>query len=103
MTMTLSPSSTWGVKVGLCLPRRRIATIEASRPTMSPSASIITHFFSTSAGFAEKVFISNHPFGSGSRRAGAARGYVPAAHAPVNRFEVYVQSQDVRMEVFLYL
>src|SRR5436305_10380643 len=57
--MTLSPSSTWGVKVGLCLPRRRIATIEASRPTMSPLASISTHFFSMSAAFAEYVFMAS--------------------------------------------
>src|SRR5271157_4825117 len=57
MTMTLSPQSTCGVNDGLCLPRSRIATIEASRPTTSPSASIMTHFLSTSAGFAEKVFI----------------------------------------------
>ena len=28
-------------------------TSEASRPTTSPAASITTHFFSTSAGFAE--------------------------------------------------
>src|SRR5690349_9983795 len=57
MTMTLSPSSTCGVKVGLCLPRRRLATREARRPTTRPSASISTHFFVTSAGFCEKVFM----------------------------------------------
>jgi hypothetical protein len=56
--MTLSPSSTWGVKVGLCLPRSRIATIVASRPTTRPVASIFTHFFSISAGLAEKVFMT---------------------------------------------
>src|SRR5690349_17294017 len=55
---TLSPSSTCGVKVGLCLPRRMLATMEARRPTTRPSASIRTHFFVTSAGFCEKVFIS---------------------------------------------
>ena len=35
------------------LPRSRRATIAARRPTTSPSASIRTHFFSTSAGLAE--------------------------------------------------
>src|SRR4051812_40937202 len=56
---TWSPQSTCGVKLGLCLPRRILATIEARRPTTSPSASIRCHFFSTSAGFADLVvFIS---------------------------------------------
>src|SRR5690606_10406248 len=55
MMMTLSPSSTWGVKVGLCLPRRRLATRVARRPTTRPSASISTHFFTPSAGFCEEV------------------------------------------------
>jgi hypothetical protein len=40
------------------LPRSRIATSEASRPATSPVASINTHFFSTSAGLAENVFIA---------------------------------------------
>jgi hypothetical protein len=57
MTMTLSPSSTCGVYEALCFPRRRNATIEASRPTTSPVASIVTHFFSISAGLAEYVFM----------------------------------------------
>src|SRR5438309_5607327 len=59
MMTTWSPQSTCGVKLGLCLPRRMLATIEARRPTTSPSASIRCHFFSTSAGFADLVvFIS---------------------------------------------
>src|SRR5581483_12345967 len=53
--MTLSPSSTCGVKEGLCLPRKRIATIVARRPTTRPLASIRSHFFSTSAGLVEVV------------------------------------------------
>src|SRR5690606_211650 len=57
MMMTLSPSSTCGVKVALCLPRRRLAMIVARRPTTRPSASIKIHFFTTSAGFWEKVAI----------------------------------------------
>src|SRR6476659_661410 len=56
---TWSPQSTCGVKLGLCLPRRMLATIVATRPTTRPSASIRCHFFSTSAGFADLVvFIS---------------------------------------------
>src|SRR5690606_12271193 len=62
MMMTLSPSSTSGVNVGLCLPRRRLATREARRPTTRPSASISTHFFVTSAGFCEKVFMVLFPY-----------------------------------------
>ena len=44
-----------GVKVALCLPRRRVATIEARRPSTTPLASITTHFLSMSAGVAVKV------------------------------------------------
>src|SRR5215216_4261134 len=59
MTMTLSPQSTWGVKLGLCLPRRTLAMIVAARPTTRPSASTICHFFSTSCGLTDLVvFIS---------------------------------------------
>src|SRR3954469_6260094 len=54
----LSPQSMCGVKVGLCLPRRRMAMIEARRPRTSPSASISTHFFCTSAVLMLKVFIA---------------------------------------------
>ena len=39
-TITWSPMSMWGVKVGLCLPRRTVATRVASRPRVSPWASI---------------------------------------------------------------
>src|SRR5256714_7379275 len=56
---TWSPQSTCGVKLGLCLPRRMLATIAARRPTTRPSASTRCHFFSTSAGLADLVvFIS---------------------------------------------
>jgi hypothetical protein len=34
-----------------------MATSEARRPTTKPLASINTHFFVTSAGFAENVFM----------------------------------------------
>lgn len=50
MTMTLSPSSTWGVG-GLVLAAQAVAMMVARRPTTRPSASMMTHFFSTSAGF----------------------------------------------------
>src|SRR4029450_4378809 len=39
MTITWSPVSTWGAKIGLCLPRRMRATWAASRPRTWPSAS----------------------------------------------------------------
>src|SRR5690606_7097878 len=64
-------SSTCGVKVGLCLPRRRLATMEARRPTTRPSALITTHFFTTSAGFCEKVamvLLSAGPCAGGAAR-----------------------------------
>src|ERR1700734_4075742 len=57
----LSPQSTCGVNCGLCLPRRRLATMAARRPSTSPSASIRTQSFFTSAGFSEiVVFIILH-------------------------------------------
>src|SRR3954470_9860007 len=59
MTTTWSPQAAWGVKLGLCLPRRMLAMIVARRPTTRPSASIRCHFFSTSCGLADLgVFIS---------------------------------------------
>ncbi|CAA7623640.1 exported hypothetical protein [Magnetospirillum sp. UT-4] len=58
MTMTFSPMSTWGVKVGRCLPRRRMAMTLARRPRTTPSASITTHFFCTSDGLTLKVFMA---------------------------------------------
>src|ERR1700730_6228969 len=70
-TMMLSPQSIWGVKEGLCLPRSRIAIIEASRPKIRPSASISSHFLSMSDGLAEKVFIAR-------KECPAARNCCPA-------------------------
>ena len=43
ITITLSPQSTCGVKLGLCLPLKSIATLEAKRPKVCPSASTKTH------------------------------------------------------------
>src|SRR5665648_885695 len=57
MTMILSPSSIWGVKVGLCLPLSRVAIKAASRPTTRPLASIRIQDLSMSLGVAEKVFM----------------------------------------------
>src|SRR6516225_11751987 len=49
-----------------------MATMVARRPTTTPLASISTHFFVTSAGFAENVFICCNPE-RGNRRADNAR------------------------------
>src|SRR5882757_4918285 len=49
MMTTLSPQSTCGVKLGLCLPFRRMATNDARRPRMTPSASTRIHFLSFAA------------------------------------------------------
>src|SRR4051794_6167010 len=71
---TWSPQSTCGVKLGLCLPRRMLAMIVASRPTTSPSASIRCHFFSTSAGLTDLVvFISAFMAADLSKTRGAAQ------------------------------
>ncbi len=57
-TMTKSPVSTWGVKLGLFLPRRTVAMALASLPSGLPSASITHQVRSVraSAGLAENVF-----------------------------------------------
>src|SRR5258708_26527443 len=57
MMTTLSPQSTCGVKLGLCLPLRRSATNEARRPSTTPSASTRIHFlaFAAAAGVNETV------------------------------------------------
>src|SRR3954465_13020081 len=81
--MTLSPSSTWGVKVGLCLPRGGGATMEARRPTTSPLASISTHFFSMSAAFAEYVLMISIR-GESRFNAGEWTGVLHAGSASVN-------------------
>src|SRR5204863_1960086 len=79
MTTTWSPQSTCGVKLGLCLPRRMLAMIVATRPTTSPSASIRCHFLSTSAGLADLVvfisaFIARNLFEREKRRQRAPPG-----------------------------
>src|SRR5690242_16871347 len=43
MTMTKSPPSTFGVNVGLCLPRSRLAAATASRPSTTSVASMTYH------------------------------------------------------------
>src|SRR3954452_15130246 len=43
MTMTKSPPSTFGVNVGLCLPRSSVATATASRPRTTSVASTTYH------------------------------------------------------------
>src|SRR5579883_771211 len=64
MTTTLSPQSTFGVKIGRCLPRRRSATMLARRPSTSPSASITTQSLRTSAGLILKVFMETYLSGT---------------------------------------
>jgi hypothetical protein len=70
------------------LPRSRIATSDASLPTTSPSASIITHFLSTSAGLAEYVFIFAS-YGVTPRNPGTLAGYLSAAPCKVNTGKLY--------------
>src|SRR5205809_1359795 len=53
--MTWSPVSTWGAKIGLCFPRRTLATSEASRPSTAPSASTTYQRRSMSRARGEKV------------------------------------------------
>src|SRR5262249_56842771 len=48
-TTTKSPPSTCGEKVGLCLPRRMVATREAKRPSTLSLASATNHCRTTSA------------------------------------------------------
>src|SRR4029077_14750362 len=57
-TTTLSPQSTCGVNCGLCLPAEWLAMTTARRPKRTPSASISTQSFFTSAGFSERVVFS---------------------------------------------
>src|SRR5258708_10468375 len=54
--MTKSPPFMCGVKVGLCLPRRIVATCEASRPSTMFSASMTYQRASSSARLALYVF-----------------------------------------------
>src|SRR5215467_8509705 len=56
MTTTKSPLCKWGVKVGLCLPRKICAIWDAKRPSTCPSASIMYHCGSNSAALALYVF-----------------------------------------------
>src|SRR3954468_5216512 len=57
MTITKSPQGRFGVKVGLCLPRKICAICDARRPNTSPSASMTYHLGCRSAAFALYVFI----------------------------------------------
>src|SRR5215213_3204104 len=55
--MTKSPVSMWGVKVGLCLPRRTLAIWTARRPTTSPVPSMCSHSGLAVAGVASVVLL----------------------------------------------
>ena len=52
-TMTWSPVSMWGAKIGRCLPRRMRATSVATRPRTKSSASTTNQTRSISLGFVE--------------------------------------------------
>jgi len=54
-TITKSPQSAWGVKFGLCFPRNRLATSDAKRPKVWPSASTTNHFLSAFSLLMERV------------------------------------------------
>ena len=55
ITTTLSPQSTWGVKLVLCLPLNSLATIDAVLPNGNSEASTRTHSLLTVFLFAEIV------------------------------------------------
>src|SRR5688500_6501351 len=57
MTTTWSPVSRCGEKLGLCLPRSRLATSDARRPSTTPSASTSHHSRVISLGLVTWVFI----------------------------------------------
>src|SRR3712207_1592951 len=58
MTTTKSPVSTWGVKIGFSLPRKRFAAFTATRPSTWLLASMIHHLRGTSLALAENVFMA---------------------------------------------
>jgi hypothetical protein len=66
-------------------------------------ASISTHFFVTSAGFAEKVFISEFPWTGRYRREHRTglRGFLKKRRATVNARErkIYKQNQYLKIKV----
>src|SRR2546427_278479 len=72
-TTTGSPVSRCGEKLGLCLPRRRVATRVASRPSVAPSASTSFQCRSISALFVVYVFIALSLVVSLVRRCSAPR------------------------------
>ena len=58
VTITNSPESMCGVYSGRCLPRRMLAMVTASRPTIWSVASITYHRRSIVCGLAMKVVMS---------------------------------------------
>src|SRR5262252_8955451 len=67
----------------------------ASRPTMRPVASIITHFFSMSAGLAEKVFMA-HDFPWTGRVRVSAGAHTPAARPGSTPVWIYFPVRSAR-------
>src|SRR4051812_49983944 len=78
--ITKSPPSTCGVKVALCLPRRRFAVCTARRPRTSSVASMTCHSRWMSAGFGLYVrtviaFCRNGDVTGGSPEGGPGAGH----------------------------
>src|SRR3990170_8081343 len=59
MTITKSPVSIPGVKIGLFFPNKRLATLVANRPKFWPSASTTTHCGVTFPAFGTYVFCTS--------------------------------------------
>src|SRR5665811_568798 len=71
MMTTKSPPSTWGAKVVLCLPRRRIAVWLARRPSTTSVASMTCHRHSTSCGLGVYVRTDKPSFSRGCETGGS--------------------------------
>src|SRR5450759_5840082 len=71
MMTTKSPPSTWGAKVVLCLPRRRMAVWLARRPRTTSVASMTCHRHSTSCGLGVYVRTDKPSFSRGCETRGS--------------------------------
>merc|ERR1719446_1239490 len=82
--MTQSPMSAPGVKMGLCLPRRSLATSDAIRPRRMPSASTTNHFLFSMA-MSEALGIHVFCLGIRPRPSFAAPSSITTAAAAAER------------------
>src|SRR5215475_4545788 len=81
-----------------------MATSVARRPTTSPLASITTHFFVTSAGFAENVFICDIRKWKTARRARAElTAFLEKARLTVNKNVEYFCSKNNDLKIRFYI